>query len=70
MKHVYPPRHPAWLDDAAKPVPPAEAGSPPAVPTHAPDEAGSDGGNSVAGQPAEGARKSAVDDGAAPGRRP
>ncbi|HEY8973381.1 MAG TPA: hypothetical protein VIN75_04130 [Burkholderiaceae bacterium] len=28
MKHVYPPRHPAWLDDKAAKAPPAAPDSP------------------------------------------
>lgn len=32
MKHVYPPRHPGWLDDQAKGQAQPQGGQPPAAP--------------------------------------
>jgi len=69
VKHVYPPRHPAWLDDKAGPVPGAGADSPPAAPAGGRDEPG-DAGKAGSGGPADGDRQRAVDGAADARRRP
>ena len=69
MKHVYPPRHPAWLDDKGGQVPPAGADAPQAVPTGGQDEAGK-GGPVNSGPSADDDRTRTVGRGAEPARRP
>jgi len=69
MKHVYPPRHPAWLDDKSGQASPAGADAPQALPTQQQDEAGK-GGTAGAAQPVDDGRKQAADGRADPARRP
>jgi len=69
MKHVYPPRHPAWLDDRPDQPPPADAdASQPVAPRGQVDAGGSD----VAGaaQPERRGREDVVDGAAGSARRP
>lgn len=69
MKHVYPPRHPAWLDDKTGQAPPAGAEAPQAVPTRGQDEA-EKGGTANSAPSADDGRKGAGGGGAEPARRP